>query len=141
MSKTSSSETWPIAPWNDIKYLLNSVIRVRNTLVAKVVISPFANIAELTQNQGRVACVISSLAIISRTGGGGDVALLWMGSCMCVVCICLRSIIYCLTVKPVLSGHSKGRPKLFFKTDYRFMQVKSIAECSKRAFRNIFDFH
>ena len=71
------------------------MIRVRNTLAAKVVISPFANIAELTQNQGRVACIISSLANISRTGAGegGDVALLWMGSCMCVVCICLRSIL------------------------------------------------
>ena len=27
------------------------------------------------------------------------------------------------------------------KTDYRLMQVKSIAECSKRAFCNIFDLH
>ena len=34
------------------------------------------------------------------------------------------------TVKPVLSGHSKRRPKIVFKTDYRLMQVKSIAECS-----------
>ena len=34
------------------------------------------------------------------------------------------------TVKPVLSGHSKRRPKLVFKTAYRLMQVKSIAECS-----------
>ena len=32
-----------------------------------------------------------------------------------------------ITVKPVLSGHSKRRPKLVFKTDYRLMQVKSIA--------------
>ena len=36
-----------------------------------------------------------------------------------------------ITVKPVLSGHSKRRPKLVFKTDYRLMQVKSIAECFK----------
>ena len=28
------------------------------------------------------------------------------------------------TVKPVLSGHSKRRPKLVFKTDYHLMQVK-----------------
>ena len=35
------------------------------------------------------------------------------------------------TVKPVLSGHSKRRPKLVFKTNYRLMQAKSIAECSK----------
>ena len=34
------------------------------------------------------------------------------------------------TVKPVLSGHSRRRPKLVFKTDFRLMQVKSIAECS-----------
>ena len=33
------------------------------------------------------------------------------------------------TVKPVLSGQSKAQ-KLVFKTDYRLMQVKSIAECS-----------
>ena len=35
------------------------------------------------------------------------------------------------TVKPVLRGHSKRRPKLVFKTDHRLMQVKSIEECSK----------
>ena len=35
------------------------------------------------------------------------------------------------TVKPVLSGHSKRRPKLVFKTYYRLMQVKRFAECSK----------
>ena len=35
------------------------------------------------------------------------------------------------TVKPVLSGHSKGEQRLVFKTDYCLMQVKSIAECSK----------
>ena len=34
-------------------------------------------------------------------------------------------------VIPVLSGHSKTRPKLFFNTNCRLMQVKSIAECSK----------
>ena len=34
------------------------------------------------------------------------------------------------TVKPVLSSHLKRRPKLFIKTDYRLMQVKSIAEHS-----------
>ena len=44
-------------------------------------------------------------------------------------------------VKPVLSGHSKRRPKLDFKTDVRLMQVKGIAECSKRAFCNTFDLH
>ena len=35
------------------------------------------------------------------------------------------------TVKPVLSGHSKRTQKLFYNTEYRLMQVKSIAECSK----------
>ena len=45
------------------------------------------------------------------------------------------------TVKPVLSGHSKRRSKLVFKTDYRLIQVKSIAECSKRAFCNTFGLH
>ena len=38
---------------------------------------------------------------------------------------------FCCTVKPVLSGHSKRRQKLVFKTNYPLMQVKSIAECSK----------
>ena len=34
--------------------------------------------------------------------------------------------------RSVLSGHSKkNNPKLVFKTDYRLMQFKSIAECSK----------
>ena len=37
--------------------------------------------------------------------------------------ICILTADY--TVKPVLSGHSKK------KTNYRLMQVKSIAECSK----------
>ena len=36
------------------------------------------------------------------------------------------------TVKPVLSCRSKKDQKLFFKTDYSLMQVKSIAEFSKR---------
>ena len=43
--------------------------------------------------------------------------------------------------KPVLSGHSKGSQKIGFKTNFRLMHVKSIAECSKRAFCNTFDFH
>ena len=46
-----------------------------------------------------------------------------------------------ITVKTVLSGHLKRRPKLGFKTHYGLMQVKSIAECSKRAFCNTFDLH
>ena len=35
------------------------------------------------------------------------------------------------TVTSVLSGHSKRRLKLVFKTDYRLMKVQSIVECSK----------
>ena len=35
----------------------------------------------------------------------------------------------------------KEDQKLVFKTDYHLMQVKSIAECSKRAFCNTFDLH
>ena len=42
------------------------------------------------------------------------------------------------TVKPVLSGHLKGRPKLFFNTDYHLMQVKSIAECSMESILQFF---
>ena len=37
------------------------------------------------------------------------------------------------TVKLVLSGHTKRRPKLVFKTDYHLMQVKSIAECPQES--------
>ena len=46
-----------------------------------------------------------------------------------------------ITVKPVLSGHSKIDHQLLFKMDYSLMQVKSIAECSKRAFCNNYDLH
>ena len=45
------------------------------------------------------------------------------------------------TVKPVLSGHSKEDLKFVFKIDYRLMQFKNIAECSKRAFCSTFDLH
>ena len=47
----------------------------------------------------------------------------------------------CSTVKPVVSDHSKRRQELAFKTDYCLIQVKSIAECSRRAFCNTFDLH
>ena len=43
--------------------------------------------------------------------------------------ICLLAADY--TVKPVLSCHSKK------KTNYRLMQVKSIAECSKGTFMKL----
>ena len=36
-----------------------------------------------------------------------------------------------ITVKPVLSGQSKRRPNMVFIANYRLMQVKRIAECSK----------
>ena len=36
-----------------------------------------------------------------------------------------------ITVKPVLSRHSKKHQKLFFNTDHCLIEVKSIAECSK----------
>ena len=38
----------------------------------------------------------------------------------------------CTTVKPVLSGHSQRSSKMVFKTYYSLMEVKIIAECSKR---------
>ena len=53
-----------------------------------------------------------------------------MGSYDLYFCITLKIIFLSNTVNPVLSGHSKRRPKLGFKTDYRLMQVKSIAEHS-----------
>ena len=43
------------------------------------------------------------------------------------------------TVKPVYIDHSQKDQKLVFKTNYRLMQVKSIAECS--AFCNTFYLH
>ena len=43
-------------------------------------------------------------------------------------------VAYAHSVKPVLNSHSKKDQKLVFRTDYSLMQVKSIAECSKRAF-------
>ena len=35
------------------------------------------------------------------------------------------------TSKPVLNGHFQKDKKMFNKTNYHLMQVKSIAECSK----------
>ena len=45
------------------------------------------------------------------------------------------------TIKPVLSDHSKIYKKKVFKTNGSLMKVESIAECSKRAFCNIFDLY
>ena len=42
----------------------------------------------------------------------------------------VRILISGSTVKPVLSSHSKRRPKLVSKTNYGLMLVKSFAECS-----------
>ena len=46
------------------------------------------------------------------------------------VAMCWLCTYFICTVKPVLSNHSKRRPKVGYKPDYRLMQVKSIAECS-----------
>ena len=43
-----------------------------------------------------------------------------------------------ITVKPVLSGHSKRRPKIGFHDRYHLMQVKSIAEYSKGSILQFF---
>ena len=51
----------------------------------------------------------------------------------------LRSLVSWLcTVKPATQ---KEHQKLVFKTDYCLMQVKSIAECFKKACCNTFDLH
>ena len=47
------------------------------------------------------------------------------------VCISVQLKIY-ITVKPVLNGHIQKDRKLVFKTNYRLMQVRSIAECSNK---------
>ena len=56
-------------------------------------------------------------------------------TCMHIICILTADY----TAKPVLSGHSKK------KTNYRLMQVKSIAECSKesilQSFRPSLSYH
>ena len=44
------------------------------------------------------------------------------------------------TVKPVFLMATQKGQIFVFKTDYRFMQVKSIAEW-ERAFSNTFDLH
>ena len=48
-----------------------------------------------------------------------------------------------VTVKPCLKRPLNKRQKIvcFFKTDYRIIQVKSIAECSQGAFCNTFYLH
>ena len=53
----------------------------------------------------------------------------------------LYALIYHNTVKPVLSGHSKIDKIKILKTKGSLIKVKSIAECSKRAFCNTFDLH
>ena len=40
-------------------------------------------------------------------------------------------MIFGYTVKPVYNSHCQKDRKLVYKTNYRLMQVKSIAECSK----------
>ena len=40
-----------------------------------------------------------------------------------------------IIVKPILSSHSKVRPNIVFKTDYRLMQVKSISTANIKALR------
>ena len=45
------------------------------------------------------------------------------------------------TVKPVFSDQSKIDKTKVLKTNGSLMKVKSIAECSKRAFCNTFDLH
>ena len=45
------------------------------------------------------------------------------------------------TVKPVLSGHSNIDKTTGLKDNGSLMKVKSIAECSKRAFCNTSDLH
>ena len=46
-----------------------------------------------------------------------------------------------ITVKPVLSGHSKIDKTKVLKTNNSLMKVDSIAECSLGAFCNTFDLH
>ena len=46
-----------------------------------------------------------------------------------------------ITVKPVLSGHSKIDKTKVLKTDGSLMQVESIAECSLGASCNTLDLH
>ena len=54
----------------------------------------------------------------------------------------LKIVMYIMcTVKPVSNGHSQKDQKLVFKTNYRLMQVKSIAEWPKGAFCKTFDIH
>ena len=44
------------------------------------------------------------------------------------------------TVKPALSGHSKRRPKLIFKTDYHLMHAKKIEWPLKTGFtQNVYE--
>ena len=46
----------------------------------------------------------------------------------------IASVDHFFAVNPVLGGHSKKTKKLASMTDFRLMQVKSIAECSSNTF-------
>ena len=57
-----------------------------------------------------------------------------------------EQVSFIITLKPVLSSHSKRRQKLVFMTNCCLMQVKNIAECcldvyQERTFCNTFDLH
>ena len=55
--------------------------------------------------------------------------------------------LYCITaradtyIKTCLISHAQKDHKSVFKTNYRLMQAKSIAECSFGAFCNTLDLH
>ena len=62
---------------------------------------------------------------------GRTTLCLWTGHGVCLAQFWHALSDTCIsTVKPALSGHSKRRQKLIFKTPNRLMQVKSIAEGS-----------
>ena len=59
----------------------------------------------------------------------------------CVIVVFPDQTHFFVYSKACLKQPLKEDQKLFFKTKYRLMQVRSIAECSKRAFCNTFDLH
>ena len=50
-------------------------------------------------------------------------------------------VIFMQYSKTGLKRPLKTKTKIWIQADYRLMQVKSTAECSKRAFCNTFDLH
>ena len=80
----------------------------------------------LTDDNGRTDDGVTGILLAHQWAfGSGEVKTKL--SVVCQYCLCDETT----TVKPVYNSNSQKDHKMVFETNYRLMQVKSIAECSK----------